>query len=152
MQNIASHNPTFTNGLDIWPLTITRGPKGNNHVPEYLNLEWNDQPKKHKLAWGHCNLASCQILLSSVQMFSCCTDKIEIVSVNQRRWRPSCISDRPRKTQTSRGHWDLAACKVSFYSVQRLQRISRNCLSLSEARTAILVFRSTRKHKRGRGC
>ena len=39
---------------------------------------------------------------------------------------------------------------VLLNSVQRFQR-SRKCLSLSEARATILVFRSARKHKLDKG-
>ena len=45
-----------------------------------------------------------------------------------------------------RGRWDLASCQVLFNSVQRFQRRSRKFLSQSEARAAILFFRSTRKN------
>ena len=45
--------------------------------------------------------------------------------------------------------WDI----FDFFSnsVQRFQRRSRKCLSQSEARAAILFFRSAQKHKLGRG-
>ena len=67
------------------------------------------------------------------------------VSANQRPGRPSCFSDRPQKHKLDRGRWDLASCEVSLNSVQRFQRRSRKCLSQSEARAAILFFRSARK-------
>ena len=57
--------------------------------------------------------------------------------------RPFLFSDRPEKYKLW-GHWDLASCQVSLNSVQRFQR-SQKCLSQSEARAAILFFRSTRK-------
>ena len=59
--------------------------------------------------------------------------------------RPFCFSDRPEKHKLGRGHWDLASCQVSLNSVQWFQRRSRKCLSQSEARAAILFFRSARK-------
>ena len=49
------------------------------------------------------------------------------------------------KTQLGRRCWDLASCQISLNSVQRFQRRSRKCLSQSEARAAILFFRSARK-------
>ena len=52
---------------------------------------------------------------------------------------------RTEKHKLGRGHWDLASCQVSLNSVQRFQRRSRKCLSQSEARAAILFFRSVRK-------
>ena len=71
---------------------------------------------------------------------------VENVSANQKPGRPSCFSDRPeKKTKLDRGRWDLASCQVLLNSVQRFQRRSRKCLSQSEARAAILFFRSTRK-------
>ena len=42
-------------------------------------------------------------------------------------------------------HWDLASCQVSFNSNQQFQRRSWKCLSQSEARAAMLFFRSARK-------
>ena len=66
------------------------------------------------------------------------------VSANQMRGWPSCFSDRPEKHKLGRGRWDLASCQVSWNSVQQFQR-SRKCLSQSEARAAILFFRSARK-------
>ena len=41
--------------------------------------------------------------------------------------------------------YHLASCQVSLNSVQPFQRRSRKCLSQSEARAAILFFRSARK-------
>ena len=71
--------------------------------------------------------------------------EVKNVSANQRPGRPSCFSDRPKKYKLGRGRWDLASCQVSLNSVQRFQRRSRKCLSKSEARAAILFFRSARK-------
>ena len=71
--------------------------------------------------------------------------EVKNVSANQRPGRPSCFSDRPEKHKLCRGHWDLASCQVSLNSVQPFQRRSRKCLSQSEARAAILFFRSARK-------
>ena len=73
------------------------------------------------------------------------------VSANQRLGRPSCFSDRPEKHKLGRGHWDLASYQVSLNSVQWFQNRSQKCLSQSEARAAILFFRSVWKHKFGRG-
>ena len=78
-------------------------------------------------------------------MFSGFRGEVENVSANQRPGRPSCFSDRPKKHKLGRGRWDLASCQVSLNSVQQFQRRSRKCLSQSEARAAILFFRSTRK-------
>ena len=77
--------------------------------------------------------------------FSGFREEVENVSANQRPGRPSCFSDRPEKHKLGRGRWDLASCQVTLNSVQRFQRGSRKCLSQSEARAAILFFRSPRK-------
>ena len=103
---------------------------------------FSDRPEKHKLGRGHWDLASCQILLNSVQRLQ---RRKRNVSANQRPERPSCFSDRPKKHKLGRGCWDLASCQVSLNSVQRFQRRSQKCLSQSEARAAILFFLSARK-------
>ena len=77
--------------------------------------------------------------------FSGFRGEVQNVSANQRPGRPSCFSDRPEKHKLGRGLWDLAFSQVSLNSVQRFQRRSRKCLSQSEARAAILFFRSARK-------
>ena len=61
---------------------------------------------------------------------------------NQKPWLPFWS---PEKRKLGRGHWPLASSQVSLNSVQRFQRIFRKCLSQSEARAAILFFRSARK-------
>ena len=68
--------------------------------------------------------------------------EVENVSANQRPGRPSCFSDRPEKHKRGRGRWDLASYEVLLNSIQRFQRRSQKCLSQSEARAAILFFRS----------
>ena len=77
--------------------------------------------------------------------FSGFRGEVENVSTNQRPGRPSCFSDRPEKHKLGRGRWDLASCQVSLNSILQFQRRSRKCLSQSEARAAILFFRSARK-------
>ena len=77
--------------------------------------------------------------------FSGFRGEVENDSANQRAGRPFCFSDRPEKHKLGIGVWDLASYLVSLNSVQRFQRRSRKCLSQSEARAAILFFRSTRK-------
>ena len=51
----------------------------------------------------------------------------------------------PENTNLVEDVVDLASCQVSFNSVQRFQR-SQKCLSQSEARAAILFFRSAQKN------
>ena len=65
--------------------------------------------------------------------------------------RPSCFSDQPKKHKLGRGGWHLSSCQVSLQAVQLFQRWSRKCLRQSEARAAILFFRSARRNKLGRG-
>ena len=83
--------------------------------------------------------------------FSGFRGEVENVSANQRPGQPSCFSDRPEKHKLGRGRWDLASCQVSLNSVEWFQRRSRKCLSQSEARAAILFFRSVRKTQIDRG-
>ena len=78
-------------------------------------------------------------------LFSGFRGEVENVSANQRPGRPSCFSDRPEKHKLDRGRWDLASCQVSSKSVKPFQRRSRKCVSQSEARVAILFFRSAWK-------
>ena len=131
----------------------TRGPKGpisctwvqratflTDH-PGRICL-FTHRPEKHKLGRRRCDLASCQVSLNSVPQFQ---RRSRNVSANQRPARPSCFSDRPEKHKLSRRCWDLASCQVSLNSVQRFQRRSRKCLCQSEARAAILFFRSAWK-------
>ena len=54
--------------------------------------------------------------------FSGFRGEVKNVSANQRLGRPSCFSERPKKQELGRGHWDLASCQVSVISVQRFQR------------------------------
>ena len=103
---------------------------------------FTDQPEKHKLGRGHWDFASYQVSLNSFSGFS---EEVENVSANQRPGRPSCFSDRPIKHKLGRRLWDLASYQVSLNFVQRFQRRSRKCLSQSEARAAILFFRSALK-------
>ena len=51
-----------------------------------------------------------------------------------------------KKHKLGRGRWDLASYQVSLNSVQWFQRRSRKCLGQSEARAAILFFRSAQKN------
>ena len=76
--------------------------------------------------------------------FSTFRGEVENVSANQRPGRPSCFSDQPEKHKLGRGRWDLASCQVSLNSVQWFQRLNQTCLGQSEARAAILFFRSAR--------
>ena len=79
-------------------------------------------------------------------LFSGFREEVENVSASQRPGRSSYFSDLLEKHRLSRGHIDLASCQVLLNSVQRFQRRSRKCLSQSEARAAILFFRSARKN------
>ena len=134
----------------------TRGPKGHisctwvqcatflTHQPGQPFLI-TYRPEKHKLCRGLSDLGFCQVSLNSVQRFSGFIGEVENVSANQRPGRPFCFSDRPKKHKLGRGHWDLASRQVSLNSVQRFQRRSKKCLIQSEARAAILFFRSAQK-------
>ena len=53
--------------------------------------------------------------------------------------------DQPEKHKLGRGCWDLAACQFWLNSIQQFQKRIKKYLSQSEARAAILFFRSARK-------
>ena len=50
-----------------------------------------------------------------------------------------------KKNKLGRGRWNLASCQVSLNPVQQFQRTSRKCISQSEARAAILFYRTVWK-------
>ena len=60
--------------------------------------------------------------------------------------RPFLYTNQSERHKLDRGRWYLASCQVSLNSVQRFQRRSRKCLSQSEARAAILFYRSAPKN------
>ena len=116
---------------------------------------FSDRPEKHKLGRGRWDLASCQVSLNSNQRFQRRSRKCEKLTTDDgqtdgRTDDGQCVITivhlrlRPKKHKLARGHWDLASCQVSLNSVRRYQR-SWKCLSQSEARAAILFFRSARK-------
>ena len=99
--------------------------------------------KKHKLGRGRWDLASYQVSSNSFHSFR---GEVENVSANQRSGQPFCFfPDLPEKHKHGRRHWEVTSCQVSLNSIQRFQRKSRKCLSQSEARAAILFFRSAQK-------
>ena len=133
----------------------TRGPKGHISCTwvQCATFLWN-RPRRKFLFTDrpqNTNLVEDVEILLPVKFswipFSGSREEVENVSANQRPGRPSCFSDRPEKQKLGRGRWDLASCQVSLNSVQQFQRRSRKCLSQSEARAAILFFRSARKTK-----
>ena len=79
-------------------------------------------------------------------LFSGCRGEVENVSANQGPRRPFWSSDRPEKHKLGTGVQIMIPGQVSMDSVLRLQRRIRKCLSQSEASTAILVFRLTKKN------
>ena len=101
---------------------------------------FSNRPEKHKLGKGHCDLASCQVSLNSVQRFQRRSQKCL-----RGKGGHLVFYDRPEKHKLGKGCWDHASCQVSLNSVQRFQRRSRKCLSQSEARAAILFFWSAGK-------
>ena len=75
------------------------------NVPANKRPGWpswfSDLLEKHKLGRGRSDLASCQVLLNSVQWFKRISQKF---SANQRMGQPSCYSDRPEKHKLGRGY------------------------------------------------
>ena len=149
---------TFISFPDIRPSSLTRGPKGHIsctwvQCATFLRNQqgrpflFSDRPE-------NTNLVEDIEILLPVKFhwipFSGFRGEFKNVSANQSPGRPSCYSDRPEKHKLGGGHWDLASCKVSLNSVQWFLRRSQKWLSQSEARAAILFFRSAQKHKLGR--
>ena len=126
----------------------TRGPKGHisYNVPPFLQIG------NFCLLIGlkNTNLVEDDEILLSIEfrwiLFRGFREEVENVTANQRPGLPSCFSDWPEKHKLGRGRWDLASCQVSLNSVQRYQRRSRKWLRQSEARAAILFFRSAQKN------
>ena len=131
----------------------TRGPKGHTSCTRVqcatFLMDWPGRPSCFSNQPEITNLVEDVEILLPVKFrwipFSGSRAEVENVSANQRPGWPSCFSDRPEKHKLGRGPWDLASCQVSFNSAQRFQRRNRKCLSQSEARAAILFFRSDRK-------
>ena len=92
------------------------------------------RPEQHNLGRGHWDLASCQVLLNSVQQF-------------QRRSSKCFCQSEPRAgILFFRSVEILLPVKFCWQSsVQQFQRRSPKCLSQSEARAAILFVQLTRK-------
>ena len=89
---------------------------------------FSDRPEKHKLGRGCSDLASCHVLLNSVQWFQSRSRKCLSQSESK---AAIFFSDRPEKHNLCRGRWDLASCQVSLNSVQQFQRRSRKCEKLT---------------------
>ena len=109
------------------------------------HLLFTDRPEKHRLGRIVEILLPVKFCRIPFSGFRELREEVENVSVNQRPGRPSCFSDPPKKHKLGRRCWDLVSCQVSLNSVQRFRRRSRKCFSQSEARAAILFFRSARK-------
>ena len=109
--------------------------------PSFFFFQWSE---KHKLGRGRWDLASCQVLLNSIQQFQRRSRKC----LSQSEARAAILfSDRPQKHKLGREYWDHASCQVSLNSVWRFQRRSKKCLSQSEVRAPILFFPIGRKHR-----
>ena len=102
---------------------------------------FSDRFEKHKLGRGRGHLASYQVSLNSILQFQrsrkCPSESVVGVAI--------IFFWSAQKHKRGRKRWDLASCQVSWNFVQRFQRRSLKCLSQSEAREAILFFRSARK-------
>ena len=139
---------------DIQSILPARGPKGHItctwvHCATFL-MDWAGRP----FLYTNCpekqkNLVEDVETMLPVKfhwiLYSGFREEDENVSANQRPGRLSCFSDRPEKHKLGRWRWYLASCQVSLNSVQRFQRRGRKCLSQSEARAAVLIFRSARE-------
>ena len=91
---------------------------------------FSDRPEKHKLGRGRWDLASCQVLLNSVQWFQ---RSRKCLSESETRAAILFIRST-RKHKLGRGCWVLASCQVSLNSVEWFQRRSRKCEKLTTDR------------------
>ena len=140
--------------LNIWHTKVTtRGPKGHIsctwvQCATFLKNRPGQPSSFFSIGLKNTNLIE-DVILLLVKFpwipLSGLRGKVENVSANQRQGRPSCFSDRPEKHKPGRWHWDLRSYQVPLNPVQRFQRRSKMCLSLSESMAATLFFRSTRK-------
>ena len=77
---------------------------------------FSDRPEKHKLGRGGWDLASCQVLLNSVQRFQRKSQKC----LSQSEARATILFFRStQEHKLGRGRWDLASYQVLLNSVQR---------------------------------
>ena len=120
-----------------------RAPEYN--VPPML-MDWpgrpcwfSDQPEKHKLGTGHCNLASCQVSLNSVSRFQRSLFESETEAA-------ILLFRSAQKHKLCEGRRYLASCQVSLTSIQRCQRSIRKCLSLSETGPPFCFSDGPKKH------
>ena len=92
------------------------------------------RPQKHKLGRRHWDLASCQVLLNSIQRFLQRSRKC----LSQSEAAAALLFFRSaQKHKLGREHWDLASCQVLLNSVQQFLQRNKKCLSQSEAGAAI---------------
>ena len=83
---------------------------------------FSDTPEKHKLSRGRWDLASCQVLLNTVQWFQGRSQN----NLTQSEARTAILFfQSARKHKLGIGRYDLPSCQVLLNSVQRFQRRSR---------------------------
>ena len=92
----------------------------------------------HKLSTGCWDLASCQVLLSSVQPVS--EEKSKNVSANQRPGRPSCFYYRPGYTNLVEDIEILLPVKFCWIPFSEFQRSSWNMSQPIRGQGGHLVF------------
>ena len=147
---------TFSAPLSYWPQRATYcAPEYN--VPPFRQISqggnfclearapfcFSDRPQKHKHGRGHWDLASCQVLLNSVQQFQ------------RRSWK--CLSQSetgrssffligPKNTNMVEDVEILLPVKFCWILFSGFRGEVEKCLSQSEARAAILFFPSGPKN------
>ena len=104
-----------------------------------ISFCFTDWPEKHKLGRGHWDLASCQVLLNSVQQYlrrsQKCLSQSKAWPANKKK---SCLSDQQENKRPKGPH---------------NMHLSTMCqLFDGMARVAIFVYWSAEKPKHGRGC
>ena len=115
-----------------------------NHRPE-RPFCFSDPPEKHKLGRGRWDLATYQVSSNSFHSFR---GEVENVSTNQRPGRPFCFFPICLKNiNVVEGIESLLPVKFRWIPFSGFRGEVEKCLSQSEARAAILFFRSAQKRQ-----
>ena len=100
---------------------------------------------KHYVGRGHWYLASCEVLLNSIQWLQ---RRSETVSDDQGSGQPSRCSKWPEKHQLGRGCWDLLFHEVSLNSAQHIAEKKLKMSKLIRGQIGHLGFLTwPQKHK-----
>ena len=108
------------------------------------HLVFTDWREKHKLGWGHWDLAFYQVLLNSVQCFQRRSQKCHSQSAEARA--AILFSDWPEKHKLGKGCWNPASCQVEFRSAVSEEKFKMSQPFRDQGGDLIFPIRP-RKHK-----